>query len=202
MHQQIKNFQRHLDFLIKKKKIFQKKKKLFTTQKSSKKLMSAKKQLQQENEKDQAIINDENAFPQDKDAAEARVEQRNEEIVRLQTQNQEREAAMPLRERVREIFKKYGVEVADIFLAAGAMFGAVVETITNALKKFREKMGDGLKTVGAKAASALPGLIGAIVSFIFKAAGSAIGFFAKHTWLLILAVVFLFEELRKRAELT
>ena len=38
-------------------------------------------------------------------------------------------------------------------------------------------MGDGLKTLRAKAASALPGLIGAIVSFIFKAAGSVIGFF-------------------------
>ena len=56
-------------------------------------------------------------------------------------------------------------------------------------------MGDGLKTLRAKAASALSGLIGAIVSFIFKAAGSVIGFFVKYTWLLILAVVvFLFEE--------
>ena len=35
------------------------------------------KQLTQENEKDQAIINDENAFPQDKEEAKARLEQRN-----------------------------------------------------------------------------------------------------------------------------
>ena len=41
-----------------------------------------------------------------------------------------------------------------------------------------------LKTVGAKAASALPGLIGAIVSFLFKTAGQAIGYLAEHTWLL------------------
>ena len=106
---------------------------------------------------------------------------------------------MPLREKIKEIFEKYGMTVTAIFLAAGATIGAVVGTITKALKKCGEKMGDGLKTIGAKASSVLPGLIGAIVSYIFKAAGSVIGFFAKHTWLLILAVVvFLFEELRKR----
>ena len=60
-------------------------------------------------------------------------------------------------------------------------------------------MGNGLKAFGAKAASALPGLIGAIVNFLFKAAGSAIGFLAEHTWLLILAVVaFLFQKLMKK----
>ena len=77
--------------------------------------------------------------------------------------------------------------------------GAVVGTITNALKKLGKNLGDGLETLGAKAASALPGLIGAIVSFLFKAAGSVIGFLAEHTWILILAVVvFLFEKLHKK----
>ena len=53
--------------------------------------------------------------------------------------------------------------------------------------------------VGAKAASALPGLIGAIVSFLFKTAGQAIGYLAEHTWLLILvAVVFIFEKYIKK----
>ena len=125
--------------------------------------------------------------------------ERNEELGRLQTQVEERETAMPLRERVREIFKKYGLTVATIFLAVGITMGAVVGTMTNALKKFGKNLGDGLKTLGAKAASALPGLIVAILSFLFKAAGSVIGFLAEHTWLLILTVVvFLFEELQKR----
>ena len=44
------------------------------------------------------------------------------------------------------------------------------------------------------AASALPGLIGSIVSFLFKAAGQAISYLAEHTWLLILAVVFFVVE--------
>ena len=66
-----------------------------------------------------------------------------------------------------------------------------------------EKLGKGLandlKTVGEKAASALPGLIGAIASFLFKAAASVLGFLAEHAWLLILAVVaFLFQKLMKK----
>ena len=106
---------------------------------------------------------------------------------------------MSLRERIKQIFKKYGVTVTAIFLAAGVTFGAVIGTITNALKKLGTDLGNGLKTIGAKAASALPGHIGAIVSFLFKAAGSAIGFLAEHTWLLILAVVaFLFPKLMKK----
>ena len=86
-----------------------------------------------------------------------------------------------------------------IFLATGVTIGTVIGTITNALKKLGTDLGNGLKTAGAKAASALPGLIGAIVSFLFKAAGSAIGFLAEHTWVLILAVVaFLFPKLMKK----
>ena len=155
--------------------------------------------LKKLNEEDQAIIDDVNATESEKEAAQERMADRNEERVRLQTQIAEREAAMPLRERVREIFKKYGVTAASIFIAAGITIGVVVGAITNALKAMGNQLANGLKAVGAKAASALPGLIGAIVSFLFKTAGQAIGYLAEHTWLLILAaVVFIFEKYIKR----
>ena len=108
---------------------------------------------------------------------------------------------MPLRERVREIFKKYGVTVTAIFLAAGVTIGAVVGTITNALKATGKAMGNGVKDIGSKVGSIFPGLIGSIVSFLFKTAGQAIGFLAEHTWLLILAaVVFIFEKYIKHQQ--
>ena len=89
--------------------------------------------------------------------------------------------------------------VTAIFLATGATIGAVIGVITNALKKLGKGLANGLKALGSKSACALPGLIGAIVSFLFKAAGSVIGFLAEHTWLLTLAVVvFLFEKLKNR----
>ena len=155
--------------------------------------------LNRQNEEDQALIQDDNTTPSEREAAKASRAERNEEIARIQTQIDEREAAMPLRERVREIFKKYGVTVTAIFLAAGVTIGAVVGAITNALESMGNQLANGLKDVGAKAASALPGLIGAIVSFLFKTAGQAIGYLAEHTWLLILAaVVFIFEKYIKR----
>ena len=156
-------------------------------------------ELQCQNEEDQAVIDDENTSPSDKQAAEGRVAERQEELARLQTQIDERERALPLRERVKEIFKKYGVTVTAIVLAAGVTIGAVIGAITNALRATGKALGKGLKDIGSKIASALPGLIGSIVSFLFKAAGQAIGFLDEHTWLIILAVVaFLVEKYIKK----
>ena len=62
-----------------------------------------------------------------------------------------------------------------------------------------KKLGNGLADIGKKLASILPGMIGAIVSFLFKTAGSVLGFLAEHAWLLILAVVaFLIEGCTKK----
>jgi len=63
-------------------------------------------ELQRQNEEDQAIIQDENASPSDKETAEGRVAERNEELARLQTQIAERQRTRPLLERIKEIFKK------------------------------------------------------------------------------------------------
>ena len=95
--------------------------------------------------------------------------------------------------------KEHGVTVAAIFLAAGVTVSAVVGILTQALKASGKAMGNGLKDIGSKLGSILPGLIGSIVSFIFKTAGQAKGFLAEHTWLLILAAVFfIFEKYIKK----
>ena len=141
------------------------------------------------NEEDQAIINDENALLFDKNAAEERVAARNDEIARLQTQIAEREDAMPLRGRIKEIFKKNGVTITAVLLAAGVTIGAVVGLITSALKATGKAMADGLKDLGAELGSLLPGLIGQIAHFLFNTAAKAVGFLAEHTWLLVLAAV-------------
>ena len=147
-------------------------------------------------------MNDENAPIAKKEKAAKEIEEIDEEFNKMEN---EREADVErlslldrLREKVKAIFKKYGVTVTAIFLAAGATIGAV-GAITNALKSMGNQLANGLKAVGAKAASALPGLMGAIVSFLFKTAGQAIGYLAEHTWLLILAaVVFIFAKYIKK----
>ena len=151
------------------------------------------------NEEDQAIIDDEDAAELDKEAAEERIAARNEELARLQTQIAEREDAMPLREKIKEIFKKQGVTVTGILLAVGVTIGTVLSSVTKALKATGKAMADGLKEIGAKLGSLLPGLIGQVAQFLFKTAAKAVGFLAEHTWLIILAVVaFVFEKYIKR----
>lgn len=154
--------------------------------------------LKQLNE-DEVIIQDKHAASYDKETAQEQIEARNEELVRLQTQVEEREVAQPLQERIKEIFKKNGVTLAAIVLATGVTIGTVVGAITNVLKATSKAIGNVVKEVGTKVGSILPGLIGSIASFLFKTAGQVISNLAEHTWLLILAgVIFVTEKHLKK----
>jgi len=162
-------------------------------------LKEQESELYRQNEEDQAIIQDENASPSDKEAAEGRVAERNEEIARLQTQVAERERGRPLLERVKEIFQKNGVTLTAVLLVAGVTIGSVIGALNRGLQATGKAVANELKELGKKFASILPGLIGSIVGFLFKAAGQAVGCLAEHTWLLILAAVaFLFEKYLKK----
>ena len=55
-------------------------------------------ELIHQNEEDRAVINDENATPSEREAAEARVAEREEELARLRTQVQERGSSASLGE--------------------------------------------------------------------------------------------------------
>ena len=87
-------------------------------------------------------------------------------------------------------------------LAVGVVLSALALAGLNGLKAGTTAVGQGLKTIGQKLGSLLPGLIGSIVSFIFKSAGQVFSFLAEHAWLLILAVVAFFMErlLKKRSK--
>ena len=127
------------------------------------------------NEEDQAIIDDDDAAELEKEAAEERVAARNEKFARFRTQIAEREAAMPLGERIKEIFKKHGVTLTAILLAAGVTIGAVVGLITKALKATGKAITGGLKEIEAKLGSLLPGLIGQAAHFLLNTAAKAVG---------------------------
>ena len=169
------------------------------TTKSLDELRERDAELERENTEDQKILDDENATSSEKEAARERIEARNAEKARLRPQIQEREQARPLREKVRDIFKKYGWTLQAIAIAVGVVLSALALAGLNALKAGTKAVGQGLKAVGQKLGSLLPGLIGSIVSFIFKAAGQVFSFLAEHAWLLILAVVaFFMERMLKR----
>ena len=120
--------------------------------------------LKRENEEDRKVVDDDNATSSDKQAATERIIEREEEMERLEPQIREREDALPLRERVKNIFKKYGWTLQAVVLAVGVVLSALALAGLNGLKAGTKAVGQGLKAIGQKLGSLLPGLIGSIVS--------------------------------------
>ena len=172
--------------------------KLTLTEEKKEQLRKDREILEKHNEEDKNIVNDHDKWPDERQRAQQRIDYRDQEIRQIDAQLEERDD-VSLTEKVKAIFKKYGLTLTGIFVAAGVVIGTIVGVITDALKTMGKKFANGLKALGQKAASALPGLIGSIVSFLFKTAGQVVGFLAEHTWLLILAVVaFLVEKVMKK----
>ena len=99
---------------------------------------------------------------------------------------------LPLRERLKELFKKHGFTVATVVTAVGITIGVLAKILangasatTNGIKTVGKKVGEkqeGLKELSKKMGSILPSLVG------LRAAGQAITFLGKNAWLLIHSV--------------
>ena len=122
------------------------------------------------------------------------IDQQREEIENLERENEVIEERLSLRDRVKAIFKKYGFTAFAVLSAVGAVIGVIVSYLKSGLSKLGKGVGNGFKAIGKKLGEILPGMIGAIASFIFKTAGEAFSFLAKNAWLLIVAVVVYFVE--------
>ena len=125
-------------------------------------------------------------------------EKKRNEISRLETEIEHIEERMSLRDRVKLIFKKYGFTVFAVVSAVGLVIGVIVNNLKKGLTSLGKGVGGALKNIGKKIGEILPGMIGAIASFVFKTAGEAVGFLAKNAWLLILAAVMFMIEKFKR----
>ena len=157
-------------------------------------LKQKKEELETKIAEDKRIIEDENTSPTERAEAQARVAENEAELARVNTEIEVRERQRPLLKKVKDIFKKYGWTLQAAVLAVGVVLSALALPGLNGLKAGTKAVDRGLKTIGQKLGSLLPGLIGSIVSFIFKAAGQVFSFLAEHAWLLILAVVVFFME--------
>ena len=130
---------------------------------------------------------------------DANIEEQQNEISRLEAENEHIEERMSLRDRVKAIFKKYGFTVFAVVSAVGLVIGVIVNNLKKGLTSLGKGVGGALKNIGKKIGEILPGMTGAIASFVFKTAGEAVGFLAKNAWLLILAaVMFMIEKFKKK----
>ena len=141
----------------------------------------------------------ETASENQREQIDAVTEEQQNEISRLEAENEIIEERMSLRDRVKLIFKKYGFTVFAVVSAVGLVIGVIVSNLQKGLTSLGKGVGGALKNIGKKIGEILPGMIGAIASFVFKTAGEAVGFLAKHAWLLILAAVtIMIEKLKKK----
>ena len=140
----------------------------------------------------------ENAFPEDWGGFDAAIEKEQEAIEERNQENEAMEEKLSLRQRIKEIFKKHGFTAFAVATAIGTVIGVIVSNLKAGLTKVAKGLGNGLKELGKKLGEILPGMIGAIASFLFRTAGEVIGFLAKNAWLLIVGLVVLAVEQFKK----
>ena len=115
-----------------------------------------------------------------------------------------------LAERVRTLFREQGVTLVSIRTAVGMAISTLVLALTGGggtvtppspppapsdkgglrewAKKTLQALGRVLAKLAGKAAAALPGIIGSIVSWLLGTLGKAAGWLAEHVWALAVAV--------------
>jgi uncharacterized membrane protein YeaQ/YmgE (transglycosylase-associated protein family) len=111
-----------------------------------------------------------------------------------------------LAERIKTLFREQGITIVSVLTAFGMIIGVIVETIIPGsgsggginppskggigdwIKKQLDNIGKLLAKLAGKAAAALPGIIGAIVSWLLSSTGKAINWFANNLWTLVVLV--------------
>ena len=145
-------------------------------------------------QRENATISEQGEIDRRVEEVKARIEGRNQENAAI-------EERLTLRQRIKAIFKKYGFTSIAIATAISTVIGVIVSNLKAGLTKVAKGVGNGLKELGKKLGEILPGMIGAIASFIFRTAGEVIGFLAKNAWLLIVGLAVLaVEQLKKKSK--
>ena len=113
---------------------------------------------------------------------------------------------LTLREKIKMVFREHGLTIMAILTAFGLIIESIVTSVIGGSsggkpppkdeKGVRKWFQDKLKALArlfgklaSKAASALPGIIGSIISGILNFMKKAVGFLAEHTWALIVGIV-------------
>ena len=112
-----------------------------------------------------------------------------------------------LGEKLKTLFKEQGITIVSILTAIGMTIGVIVEAIIpggggaaptpkpppqNGVKEWVKKqlhnLAKLLANLAGKAAAALPGIIGAIISWILSATGKVVNWFGYNLWALVVLV--------------
>ncbi|MEW8329975.1 MAG: hypothetical protein AB2692_03495, partial [Candidatus Thiodiazotropha sp.] len=113
-----------------------------------------------------------------------------------------------LAERIRTLFREQGITIVSILTAIGMAISTLVLALTGGggsapapapkpsdkggvkewVKKHLQALGRALANLAGKAAAALPGIIGSIVSWLLSTVGKTAAWLAENLWALVIAV--------------
>ena len=110
-----------------------------------------------------------------------------------------------LGERIKTLFREQGITIVSVLTAFGMIIGVIVETfipttggttspskpplnVKDWIKKQLSNLGKLLANLAGKAAAALPGIIGSIVSWLLSTTGKVVSWFGEHLWTLVVLV--------------
>ena len=112
-----------------------------------------------------------------------------------------------LAEKIRMLFREQGIMIASMLTAIGMAIGVLVEALSGGggvvgpppppkdEKSEKEGLGNKLKALasllgrlGMKAAEMLPGIIGAIISWVLNRAAGIVGWVFQNLWVLVVGI--------------
>ena len=144
------------------------------------------------------------------EAASANKEELRGQINRIkETINKVLKEDTTLRERLEALFKEQGITIISVLTAIGMIIGVIVEAVIPTtggtgttppkppskegvkdwVKKQLQNLARLLANLAGKAAAALPGIIGSIVSWLLSASGKVVNWFGNNLWALVVLVV-------------
>ena len=103
-----------------------------------------------ENKIDELKASRETASENQREQIDANIEEQQNEISRLEAENEIIEERMSLRDRVKLIFKKYGFTVFAVVSAVGLVIGVIVSNLKKGLTSLGKGVGGALKNIGKK----------------------------------------------------
>ena len=108
----------------------------------------------------------------------------------------------PLSERLKELFRRDGLTIGALITAIGMTISTIILTILphnspqpppdgarSAVRKALVKLSNFLLDLAKKALTALPGILGSLVSFLLKKTGELVLFLSEHLLILLLALL-------------
>ena len=142
------------------------------------------------------------------EAASANKEELRGQINRIkETINKVLKEDTTLRERLKTLFKEQGITIVSILTAIGMIIDVIVQAVKPTtgggttppkppskagvkdwVKKQLHNLARLLANLAGKAAAALPGVIGSIVSWLLSATGKVVNWFGNNLWALVVLV--------------